>query len=157
MICINCFHVKTRVTNSRPHKKRPGVWRRRSCPHCGTVFTTYETGALEQTTVRQHDGTVTEFNLGRLVQSIGRSFLHDKHAARYDSLELARTVELTLLTEQSQPSNDDIAAITHTVLKRYDQLAALQYAAQHDLVTTLRRRGRPAVSYDVSPGPQRQP
>jgi hypothetical protein len=46
-----------------------------------------------------------------------------------------------------EPSIDDIAAITHTVLKAYDPMAALQYAAQHRLITTKRRPGRPSTAY----------
>ena len=47
---------------------------------------------------------------------------------------------------------DDIAAITHSTLKAYDPMAALQYAAQHELITMKRRPGRPSTAY-VQPSP----
>ena len=87
------------------------------------------------------------FNIGRLTISIARSFQHNLHAARYDSLRIAETVEAKLLTSGTSLSADDIAAVAHATLKHYDPVAAVQYAAQHDLVTTTRRPGRPSVTY----------
>ena len=51
MICINCFHNKTRVINSRKHKKYPQLWRRRFCDNCHGAFTTYEYPSIESTPV----------------------------------------------------------------------------------------------------------
>lgn len=89
------------------------------------------------------------FNIGRLTISIARSFQHNLHAARYDSLRLAETIEATLLKSGTPLSADDIAAVTHATIKRYDPVAAVQYAAQHDLLTTARRPGRPSITYET--------
>jgi transcriptional repressor NrdR len=152
MFCINCFHKNTQVVNSRPHKKQPTVWRRRKCPNCDTIFTTHERPALaENKGVTLPDGKATVFNLGKLIQSIARSFTHDPHEAAYSSLYLAMSVEDTLSSQQEIISPEDIAATTHDILKRYDQLAAMQYAAQHKLVTSARRRGRPSLVWHEPP------
>lgn len=146
MICLNCFHVKTSVTNSRPHKQ-PSVWRRRHCKQCGVSFTTYERPSLEDQQVLGRDNTHTPFSIGKLTISIARGFQHNKASADQHSFVLARTVETKLLLRAKSPSADDIAAITHETLKHFDPVAALQYAAQHDLVTTTRRPGRPSLSF----------
>jgi len=86
------------------------------------------------------------FSIGRLTISIAAAFTHNPTLGKSHSFDLATTVEQHLATDYPQPSVDDIAAVTHTVLKRYDELAALQYAAQHGLVTNVRRRGRPSIS-----------
>lgn len=149
MICINCFHRKTAVTNSRPHKKASGTWRRRECPHCGQVFTTYEKPALDaniKVSYPAPGGPISAtFSLSKLTLSIAASFSHDKLAQQLHSLPLAETVEQQLISEVRQPSSDDIAALTHQVLKRFDELAALQYAASHGLVEATRKRGRPSI------------
>jgi hypothetical protein len=44
-------------------------------------------------------------------------------------------------------STDDITAITYETIRRYDPVAGVQYAAQHDLVTSTRRPGRPSTSF----------
>jgi len=152
MFCINCFHDKTRVVNSRKHKKQPVVWRRRQCQRCKTVFTSYERPALDDSDlIIDSQGNKTPFNLGKLIISISRSFQHDKHMADTHSLPLALTVQEKLILHGKHISRDDISAITHDVLKRFDQLAGLQYAAQHDLLTLKPRPGRPATTYPPTP------
>ena len=159
MICINCFHQSTNVINSRPHKKQVSVWRRRQCPHCACVFTTTETPSLtDNKKISLPSNTLDVFSLGKLTISISNAFNHDKQKAAYDSMWLAQTVEQTLSSEYSIITPDDIAAVTHQTLKKYDQLAAVQYAATHRLIVSARRRGRPSLSpservppTDVSP------
>ena len=151
MICVNCFHGKTKVTNSRPHKKQSGTWRRRQCESCQTTFTTYEKAALDEAVLIHYQGgagnaLTAPFSLSKLTLSIAGCFTHDPMARQLHSLPLAETVEQLLITQVRQPSADDIAATTHQVLKRFDELAALQYAASHGLVAPTRnRRGRPSL------------
>lgn len=147
MLCINCFHPTTRVANSRPHKKHPSIWRRRSCPRCRTAFTTYERPSLaENKKVALPSGGSELFNLGKLVVSIASAFTHQPDEAKYHSLWLAQTVEDALSTEYPVVTPDDIAAVTHYTLKQFDELAAVQYAARHGLIASTRKRGRPSVS-----------
>lgn len=146
MFCINCFHMNTNIANSRPNKKQPQVWRRRKCAKCGTIFTTYERPSLaENKPVVLPSGKTTTFNLGKLIISIARAFTHAPYEAEYNALWLAQTVEDTLSTEQETVTPEDIEATTHAVLKRVDELAAIQYAAQHQLISSVRRRGRPSL------------
>ena len=147
MFCVNCFHPTTQVTNSRPHKKQPLVWRRRHCPRCGTTFTTTERPSLAHTqTVHYSDGSTQPFNLGTLIISLARAFQHNPSDAETATLDLAQTIELMLATELKTITPEDIEVIAHQVLKRYDELAAMQYAAQHQLITaSSTRRGRPSL------------
>ena len=161
MFCINCFYKKTNVTNSRPHKKSPSVWRRRRCSECGAIFTTTERPSLaDNTSVSLPDGSSDTFSLSRLTISIAASFTHSPEKAKYDSLWLAQTAEDILSTEHTIITPDEITATVHQVLKRFDELAAIQYAARHKLLTATRRRGRPSLSpaepeppTDASPSP----
>lgn len=147
MICINCLHTSTRVSNSRPHKKKPSTWRRRTCTHCGSAFTTYERPSLaDNKPVSLSHGETDTFNAGRLIVSIANAFTHAPDKAKYDALWLAQTVEDILSTEYSVITPDDIAAVTHHTLKQFDELAAVQYAARHGLIASTRRRGRPSLS-----------
>ena len=149
MFCINCFHTNTKVTNSRPHKKQPIIWRRRKCNNCQLTFTTYERPSLaDNTLIQLSTGETDTFNLGRLILSISQAFLHNPHEARVNALWLAQTVEDTLSTEYKIVTPADIEAVTHQTLKRYDELAAMQYAAQHQLITSTRQKsriGRPSL------------
>lgn len=148
MICINCFHDKTNIVNSRGHKKHPSTWRRHRCPQCQTTFTTYEQPTLDGSYVLGRDGQQRPFNLGKLIISIAHSFQHDTDEGASASLALAQTVQEKLLIQHREISSEDIMAVTHHTLECYDPVAAMQYAAQHDLITTKRRRGRPSTSYE---------
>ncbi|WP_408996113.1 NrdR family transcriptional regulator [Streptomyces caniscabiei] len=147
MFCINCFHTSTAVTNSRTSKKQPSVWRRRRCPRCNTLFTTYERPSLaENKKIQLSDGKDEKFNLGKLTLSIAKAFAHAPKEAQYHSLHLAQTVEDILSSQREVITPEDIAATTHQTLKRYDEMAAIQYAIQHTLITSTRRRGRPSLA-----------
>ena len=147
MICVNCFHDSTSITNSRPHKKQASVWRRRQCDRCKQVFTTIERPSLMENKRIFLDNSKTEpFSLSRLTVSIAQSFSHNPHKAAYDAMWLAQTTEQALSTSNATITAEDIAATTHQVLKNYDELAAVQYAAKHQLIASTRRRGRPSLS-----------
>lgn len=146
MFCINCFHKNTSVTNSRPNKKQPQVWRRRACSNCHSTFTTYERPSLaDNKPITLPNGSTDTFNLGKLILSISKAFTHSPSDAQYNALWLAQTVEDTLSTERQTITPEDIAATTHQVLKKFDELAAVQYAAQHQLISSTRKRGRPSL------------
>ena len=147
MISLNYPNEKTKVVNSRHKKNSPVIWRRRQGLESGIVFTTYERPALSEnkilTTV---DGRKDRFNLGRLILSIAQAFSHNTAVARYESLWLAQTVEDKLSTDDRELTPATIADVTYNTLKQFDELAAVQYAARHHLITTIRRPGRPSLS-----------
>jgi transcriptional repressor NrdR len=148
MFCVNCFYKTTAVANSRPHKKQPQIWRRRTCPKCGEIFTTYERPSLaENKRIHLPSGDIEVFNLGKLIISIHQAFSHNPAGGAVQALWLAQTVEDTLSTEHTVITPDEIAAVTHQTLKRFDEMAAMQYAIQHTLITSTRRRpGRPSLA-----------
>lgn len=146
MFCINCFHPTTTVANSRPHKKQAQIWRRRHCQHCGATFTTYERPSLaDNKPISLPNGKTDTFNAGKLILSIAKAFTHAPEEAQTSALWLAQTVEDILSTQRQVITPEDIEAATHHVLKQFDELAAVQYAAQHQLISSVRRRGRPSL------------
>lgn len=147
MICIKCFNKSTNVTNSRPQRKQHTVWRRRQCVQCKAIFTTIERPSLADNTLIMNTHNEEEtFNLGKLIISIAGAFTHQPEKAAYEAMWLAQTVEEILSREYKVITADDIAAVTHQALKRFDELAAVQYAARHRLITSVKRRGRPSIS-----------
>lgn len=151
MICIYCFNKNTKVTNSRPHKKASGgVWRRRQCPSCAAIFSTLETPTSPKLTIAgvstnsntSAGSRETSFSLSQLTVSIGQCFAHNQGLGKRSALDLAQTVEQALIRSAAVPSVDDITIATHITLKRFDELAAAQYAARHDILAQPRRRRR---------------
>lgn len=147
MISLKSPHEQTKVINSRPSKKRPVVWRRRQGLISKETFTTYERPSLAENKPVILDNQQTDtFNLGRLILSIAASFSHNPRSAQYDSLWLAQTAEEILSVDPAPLTQRAIAETTYDVLRRFDELAALQYAAKHRLISTVRKRGRPSLS-----------
>lgn len=147
MFCINCFYPNTRVVNSRPNRKKPLIWRRRTCAKCGHTFTTEELPSLRENKEVQSGNEILPFNIGKLTISISKAFPHSKKDAEYSSFDLARTIEGHLTTELEYITVADIAAFAHNTLKRFDEIAGMQYAMQHGLITSVRRRGRPSFAW----------
>ena len=127
MFCINCFHPSTPVVNSRSRKNQPQIWRRRKCPNCQTIFTTYERPSLsENKLVMSSDHKKEPFNSGKLILSIAKAFAHAPKEAQYNSLFLAQTVEDTLSSQREVITPEDIAATVHQMIMKYDEMAAMQ-------------------------------
>lgn len=159
MFCINCSNTDTKVTNSRPSKKTPQIWRRRRCPVCKYTFTTDELPRMIDIVVRDTHNTHQPFNPGILIVSITKAFAHDPSRGAASAWDLAQTIISHLFLETyTQLTTDMIARTTYEVLDRYDPTAAAQYALSHQLMTSLRRRGRPsfgaASAASLAPGKQ---
>lgn len=152
MICIVCS-ADTKVTNSRPHKKTPSVWRRRECKACGTAFTTHEVVADDDYRLEVIDlqNRSSAYSLPRLMLSITAALVHRPLPASADEAYwLAQTV-----TQVVQGSATDtvkssyLAEVTYETLSHFDATAGLQYGARHGLITNSAqkpRRGRPRTT-----------
>ncbi len=150
MICINCFHKKTKTVNSRSHQTSPVVWRRHYCPQCHHTFTSKERAETTSLLVTSSKTTKpVAFSLGKLTISLSKSFQHNKRAADYDSAPLAQTVFDKLIQQPKPLTTSDIAQVAHQTLQKFDPIAAVQYAAQHQILRP-NRRGRPSLSYAAS-------
>lgn len=150
MICVNCHQDSTSVVNSRPHKKRASVWRRRRCGNCGFVFTTNEAPlANELLEVVYANGTSTAFSQPRLSINLYGFLAHHQEKAADEAYWLSETVYQSLVKRgnsgQAVPVHELLGA-THEVLERFDALAGLQYATKYRLVTNISKRpGRPRL------------
>ena len=70
MRCPFCSFIDTQVKDSRPSQDHAAIRRRRSCPSCGSRFTTFERGQLRELTVVKRDDTRTPFERDKLLRSI---------------------------------------------------------------------------------------
>lgn len=143
MFCIKCFTPTTQVTNSRPAKKEPRIWRRRHCRVCGYTFTTHENIVLEDYLTVEHES----FSTPRLAWSLTPHLPAGKESAD-NAYWLARTVgEQLLKKQQPDVSRADVIASAHTALNAFDPAAGMRYGLAVGLVeaTSRPRRGRPRV------------
>lgn len=131
MFCLKCGHTHLRVTNSRQGTKRPSVWRRRKCLNCGFIFTTYEEISLDQLTVTAGKHTIP-FSDARLLLSISRCLEHKDEKKAEHAKWLSHHIISELVKQKSNTiSTGAITMLTFETLKRFDELASIQYAARH--------------------------
>ena len=134
MFCIKCHNPNTKVVNSRPHKKRASIWRRRQCGICKTVFTTTETVSTDGVlSVTDNQGDKSPFSVARLLISIS-PLLTEQSSAPDDAYWLAvTTYEKALATGELHISTAELASIAFGTIERFDSTAALKYALDHKL------------------------
>lgn len=134
MFCIKCHSENTKVTNSRPHKKRASIWRRRQCLICKTTFTTLETVSTDGIlSVTDSEGAVSPFSISRLLISIA-PLLSEQSSAPDDAYWLAiTTYEKALAVGEPQIRTNELASIAFGAIERFDSTAALKYALDHKL------------------------
>lgn len=152
MICIYCFHPKTTITNSRGHKKEAATWRRHACPNCGKVFSSIERPVMADSyrITDEASGTDEPYSRTRLANSLLRSFGHLQGAELYTTTDwLTESAEKALIASAyyGALSKDELGMLVYEILKNYDPVASVQYAAQNGLVSAIskRKRGRPSV------------
>ena len=122
----------TRVTNSRPSKKYPEVWRRRRCKVCKNIWTTREYIDLYTShRVLTRHKKLQAFSRDKLLLSIIEALKHRQDALD-EAIELTETIIRNLLKtgEASIPAYA-ITAETILVLKRFDPTAASVYESLH--------------------------
>lgn len=70
MRCPFCGHAESQVKDSRPSEDGAAIRRRRSCPECGSRFTTFERVQLRELTIIKRSGRRAPFDREKLVRSI---------------------------------------------------------------------------------------
>lgn len=152
MICIYCFHPKTSITNSRGHKKEATTWRRHTCPNCGRMFSSIERPVMADSYKITNEATGDDeaYSHARLAHSLLKSFGHLSGSDLYTAVDwLTDTAEKSLIANAyyGALSKDELGMLVYEILKNYDPVAAVQYAAQNGLVSAVnkRKRGRPSL------------
>ena len=131
MVCIYCQN-KCRVINSRYQKRTNGIWRRRKCLNCNSIFTTQEAALLnEYWSVRTKQGHLSSFNRNRLFISIYKSLSHRKGAID-DATDITDTIINKLLDYKVLVLDIDyILDISLSVLNNFDKVAAIYFKAYY--------------------------
>jgi len=70
MRCPFCGHDDTQVKDSRPTEDHATIRRRRSCPECGSRFTTFERVQLRELSVVKSNGEKVPFDRDKLTRSL---------------------------------------------------------------------------------------
>ncbi|RAI60123.1 transcriptional regulator NrdR [Roseicella frigidaeris] len=129
MRCPFCGSEDTQVKDSRPAEDSAAIRRRRSCPACGSRFTTFERVQLREITVLKTDGRRVPFDREKLARSI-RVALR-KRPVDEDRIErIVNSIQRKLETEaESEVTSRQIGEIVMESLKEVDQVAYVRFAS----------------------------
>jgi transcriptional repressor NrdR len=129
MKCPYCGSEDTQVKDSRPAEDAAAIRRRRSCPACGSRFTTFERVQLRELTVLKTDGRRAPFDREKLARSI-RVALR-KRPVDEDRVErVVNGIQRRLEMEaEAEVSSRQIGEIVMETLKEVDQVAYVRFAS----------------------------
>jgi transcriptional repressor NrdR len=129
MRCPFCGHEDTQVKDSRPTEDGSAIRRRRSCPSCGSRFTTFERVQLRELTIVKKNGVKETFDREKILRSL-------MHAVRKRPVEPDRVERivsgiqrrLESLGESEIPSTV-VGEMVMDALRTLDHVAYIRFAS----------------------------
>ena len=129
MRCPFCSFVDTQVKDSRPTQDHAAIRRRRSCPSCGSRFTTFERVQLRELTVVKRDNTRTPFERDKLMRSINIA-TRKRPADPNDIERMVNGIVRRLETSgESDVTSTAIGELVMDALSQLDPIAYVRFAS----------------------------
>ena len=129
MRCPYCGGEDTQVKDSRPAEEGAAIRRRRSCPACGSRFTTFERVQLRELTILKRSGRRTPFDRDKLARSISIALRkRPVEPERVERMISAIVRQLESMGETELPSST-IGELVMKHLKQLDDVAYVRYAS----------------------------
>ncbi len=129
MRCPFCGHEDTQVKDSRPSEDNAAIRRRRSCPQCGSRFTTFERVQLRDLVVIKKNGQRVPFDREKLMRSI--SIAVRKRPVEPERVERAvNSIQRRLESSgETEIPSSMIGELVMDALASLDQVAYVRYAS----------------------------
>ena len=129
MRCPFCGHEDTQVKDSRPTEDQSAIRRRRSCPTCGSRWTTFERVYLRELTVVKKNGGRVPFDRDKL----SRSLMIAVRKRPIDEQQVERIVNSIQRRLESSGENEIpstmIGEMVMDALASVDQVAYVRFAS----------------------------
>lgn len=129
MRCPFCGCLDSQVKDSRPSEDGSTIRRRRSCPECGSRFTTFEHVQLRDLTVVKRDDTRVVFDREKLFRSINLAVrkrgIDPDHVDKIVS-SIVRQLEAM---GENEIKTSDIGQKVMDCLLELDKVAYIRYAS----------------------------
>lgn len=129
MRCPFCGHDDTQVKDSRPTEDNATIRRRRSCPECGSRFTTFERVQLRELSVVKGNGDKVPFDRDKLTRSL--SIALRKRPVDEDRIErIVNSIQRKLETlGESEIPTKVIGEMVMDSLADLDKVAYVRFAS----------------------------
>lgn len=127
MRCPYCHETEDRVVDSRTSREGRAIRRRRECTGCGRRFTTYEVVEERPVQVIKSDGTVENFDRGKLLHSI-RLPCVKRPVSEADIEAMVDAIEDELSGRDQIPSRE-VGELVMAQLREKDYVAYVRFAS----------------------------
>lgn len=129
MKCPKCYHINSRVLDSRPQEDGEAIRRRRECERCGFRFKTFERKEETPLIIVKKDGTRQEFVREKLVRGLMRAC--EKRPVNIEAIEqIALDVERDIRhSEKPEIFSQEIGEMVLDHLKNIDEVAYIRFAS----------------------------
>jgi transcriptional repressor NrdR len=129
MKCPFCFHVESKVIDSRPTDEGEKIRRRRECLACQKRFTTYEIVETTPLMVVKRDRSREAFDRDKLLQSLMRAC--DKRQVSLRQMEDAVDAIQTAIqnTLDREVRSTQIGELAMEQLRTIDEVAYVRFAS----------------------------
>jgi transcriptional repressor NrdR len=127
--CPFCYHMESKVVDSRPTDEGLSIRRRRECIQCGKRFTTYEKIEHLPVFVVKKDGRRESFNSEKIMNGLLKAC--EKRPVSVKDLELlVQDIEKQVFNSLEQEvTSQQIGQIVMERLKKLDEVAYVRFAS----------------------------
>lgn len=136
MRCPFCGCVDSQVKDSRPSEDGSSIRRRRSCPECGSRFTTFEYVQLRNLTVLKRNDMHVPFERDKLYKSINLAVRKRNIDAEHVEKIVNSIVRQLEATGEPEISSFQIGALVMDSLLELDKVAYIRYASVYKNFST---------------------
>ncbi|MBM7583290.1 transcriptional repressor NrdR [Caldicoprobacter guelmensis] len=129
MKCPFCYHMESKVVDSRPTDEGFTIRRRRECTNCGKRFTTYEKIEQMPVFVVKKDGRRESFDRDKIMKGLLKAC--EKRPVSLKDLEaLVQDVEKQIFNSLEQEvTSQQIGQMVMERLKKLDEVAYVRFAS----------------------------
>ena len=129
MRCPFCYHMESKVVDSRPTDEGLTIRRRRECTNCGKRFTTYEKIEQLPVFVVKKDGRRESFDRDKILKGLLKAC--EKRPISLKDLEaLVQDVEKQVFNSLEQEiTSQQIGQMVMERLKKLDEVAYVRFAS----------------------------
>ncbi|MDD4611144.1 MAG: transcriptional regulator NrdR [Patescibacteria group bacterium] len=129
MKCPVCYHIDTKVVDSRVAPDGLSIRRRRECLKCGFRFSTYEEIEILDLMVVKRDGQKQSYSRDKIVSGLKKAF--EKRPITDEKFKkLLHSIERDLQAiRKNEITSHQVGQIVMKHLKRADQVAYIRFAS----------------------------
>jgi len=129
MKCPSCYHLGTRVLDSRPVDEGRSIRRRRECESCQYRFTTFEKVEENPLIVVKKEGTREEFSRDKMLRGMIKAC--EKRPVALKQLEdIAEEIEKELRNQGvSEIKSEAVGEMVMDRLAKIDEVAYVRFAS----------------------------